>query len=140
MTEVLRKKQRKAVGAWLREVADLIGLRDTMIKVSHGPAPDDAWASCTPTYAQPEAIIKVHPEALEETPDDLARILVHELLHIHHGDLKLDLDEALEGCDPVQARWVMQVVVSNVEVLVDSLARVIVARVDLPSTDEIRKV
>lgn len=134
--------QHEAVATWLRQAADQLLLADWEILLERGhPDAPEAWATTHPQGSYHRAWIRVGADLLLESPAYLARALVHELVHLHHGDLKADLEDALTavGAGPEVRALAAQVVVRHVEHLVDQVARIIAAGVKLPSVEPLRK-
>jgi hypothetical protein len=134
----LSAEQRIEIGRWLREVADLLWLRDwTIIVGSQPPSDGDAWATTTPTDNYLEALIKVHASMLSEPRDTIRRALVHELVHLHHGDLLEAVRDATKSAGDTVQDFAEATVRRYCERWVDTMARVVVARMELPSLDAV---
>lgn len=135
-SRTLAPAQREALAGWLRLVADTLWLRDWTIIVDD-EAPDEPWANVRPTESYGDALIKIDASLLNETQLTIERVLVHELLHLHHGDLLLALRDATASADGAIQAMAEATVRRYVERMVDNLAKVIVASVPLPPLDDI---
>ena len=81
----MTKRDRKALGKYVRWIADRMGLRDWHFLLDHEPPEqDEAWASIFPTYGQRRAVIHFAVDTRDRPTDTLRRIVVHELMHCHH--------------------------------------------------------
>lgn len=75
---------RDALGEYVREMADLMGLRDWMMGIADDPPDnDDANAQVDVPYGRWWASIKFNPSWPERDPEDLRRTVAHELVHCH---------------------------------------------------------
>lgn len=72
---------RDKLGAYVRHMADAMGLKDWDITVSDNPAPEDTNAHITCVYGQRRAIVDFDNEWPEWTREKLRRIAAHELVH-----------------------------------------------------------
>lgn len=135
--------QHEAVSRWLQEAARRLLLTDWEIMVERG-APDNpsAWAMNEPQGSYHRAWLRVDAGLLLEHPDYVRRALVHELVHLHHGDLLDNLERALPtvGASPEIVALAVQIVRRHVEHLVDQAARIIAAGVQLPPVEPLRQV
>lgn len=119
----MRKRDRKALGEYCRDVADRIELRDWHIDLSHEPAGDPAWATSECIFGRRRVVLRFCEEFRSLTPDDQRNVVVHELVHCHLAALQSQLERDLErhlglGADRVffdSAR-------RNLEYAVDGLA------------------
>lgn len=82
-THDMSKRDFTALGRYLRDLADQLGLRDWWIELLHEPSDDDALASCLSTYGRKLAQVSVCREFRNLEPVKQRWILVHELLHCH---------------------------------------------------------
>jgi hypothetical protein len=88
---VVKKRDRKELGRYVRAVADEMGLRDWTLnlEVDSPDTPDGApdgmrWgASCEPVPGRKAATITFDPCHREAQPEDLRETVVHELTHCH---------------------------------------------------------
>lgn len=89
----VRKRDRKALDAYVRLVADAMGLRDWNIVAAFGKVKHDAknkpqkgedWcATCAPTPGRKHADITFAPYMRDAPREDLRQTTVHELVHVH---------------------------------------------------------
>ena len=80
----LSKAEKRAIGRYVREIADLYGLRDWTVEVSdHEPKESDTLAEVTVTPGRHFASIGFAKRYLDESPENQREIVVHELSHIH---------------------------------------------------------
>lgn len=81
----MSKKQRKEVGEYIRDLADLLMLRDWAFTLKHDPITndDEAIATVTATYGRKRAVIELCADFLEMSHEEIRHVLVHELIHVH---------------------------------------------------------
>lgn len=78
------KKLRK-VGAYARDLADRLGLRDWTFRFAHEPlASDDSAQACIfVTYGRKDATVMLRRDFLRMPRSEQRSLLIHELLHCH---------------------------------------------------------
>lgn len=93
---------RQALGEYVRDVADMMGLRDWTVGIASDPPDDsDANAKVDVPFGRRCAMIAFAPIWAERDPEGLRQTVVHELLHCHlwtldqrHCDLHSVLKES----------------------------------------------
>jgi hypothetical protein len=81
----VNRKQKDTLGAYVRWVANELGLRDwTFELVWEPPEEENAVASVQPTEGRKVAVVKFCSDFLELKPEDQRNCVVHELIHCHH--------------------------------------------------------
>jgi hypothetical protein len=80
----MRKRDRKALGEYIRWVANEMELRDWTIVLDADPADDGLIGHCICVNGQREARIAVASNFREHPPEEQRETIVHELLHVHH--------------------------------------------------------
>lgn len=113
-----------ALGIWLREAANTLGLRDWFFVVNHSPPDNEAaLASVQTIKGRRFATVRVCVDFRELTDWEQRNALVHELLHCHTGAIHHLLFEILPGQLGGQAAHaVMEAVHHAEELAVDGLA------------------
>lgn len=77
------------LGGYMRDLADIMGLRDWTISLEHAPPssePHDGHkvqGECAVNYGRKSATISICPDWPEDDPEEVRRVVVHELLHCH---------------------------------------------------------
>lgn len=79
----MTRRDRKALGRYIRFVADAMELRDWTFVLSHDPAPDDCHAHITNTYGRKLAVIQVASDFRSAPPEQQRQTICHELVHCH---------------------------------------------------------
>lgn len=76
--------------AYIRELANMMGLRDWFVTFSHQPimSGEDHVGQITCTYGQKQATIEVGYFFHTFDPEKQRKIIVHELLHAHLSAIK----------------------------------------------------
>ena len=132
--ETMTLPVRQAVAHWIREAADMLGLKDWRFEVLAAPPVDaSSFASCLPLYGRKQATIRVRAFVFDEPDDVVAHSLVHELLHCHHGELMEQAEAVAQG----HLGAVEPVIRLHIEHMVDAMATVLVDNLDLPSLEPI---
>lgn len=81
---MLLSGSRDELGKYIRRLADLMGLRDWRLTLSHEPPDDqDAAAQCNVTHGSKRAVIRVASDWPSWTQEDARHYMTHELLHCH---------------------------------------------------------
>lgn len=79
----MKKRDRKALAAYVRTCADTIELRDWTITVGAEPAPSDADGYVVITYGRKLAYITFAEDFRSFDPDRQRHTVAHELIHCH---------------------------------------------------------
>lgn len=80
----MRKRDRRALGSYMRKIADFMELRDWHLDLSHDPPEyDDAYATCEPIYGQKRAVFRFAVDFRERDLEGQRHTVVHELVHLH---------------------------------------------------------
>ena len=95
----MRKRDRKALGAYIGRIADEIGLRDWDLRLLHETCDDDCNAQCAIVYGRKLAYIRVNEDFRGYAPGRIRQTIVHELVHCHFAaadnQVQHDLDDHL---------------------------------------------
>ena len=129
----MTRREQKALGAYVRWVADRIGLRDWHFNVIYGhDEGEDTIAICTPTYGRRRAQLSFAEDfSTAYTAEEQRNTVIHELLHCHlapvQDQVRLDLLGPLSqsGYDLFYSAFRQ-----NLEYAVDSIAAALAK--DLP--------
>lgn len=79
----MKKRDRRALAAYIRSVADAMGLRDWEIRLSDDWAKDDVAATIRAAHGRKFAKVSVARGFRNESPEDQRDTIVHELIHLH---------------------------------------------------------
>jgi hypothetical protein len=128
----VKKKQRKALGAYVRYIANELNLRDWTIHICHAPAEEGRAGGCRCTDGMREATLWFGWNFCDLDAEEQRETVVHELLHIHHDGcwkmVQTDLAEALGAptyhvfCDSYRR---------SMEFMIDALAKAIAPKLPL---------
>lgn len=79
----------KALGEYVRWMADRLWLKDWTFTLDREPLPSDhrAMARCTPTEGRKLASIEFSRGFLQRERDEIKNTVIHELLHAAHRDM-----------------------------------------------------
>jgi hypothetical protein len=122
----MKKRDRKALGGYIRDLADKLYLRDWTFHIDHVPCNEDFLASIECAKHQHEATISLAADFRDREPEIQRETIIHELLHVHHENcwrmIQTDLKEPLGKvayyifCDAYRA---------NMELAIDSMNKAI---------------
>jgi hypothetical protein len=79
--------RRQRWATYVRQLADLLRLKDWRIVVNEDLPPEDSLASCNPVPGRKYAAIRLGESFLTDDRAEQRHTLVHELLHCHLGPL-----------------------------------------------------
>ena len=83
---------RDRVELYLRQLADLMGLRDWVVRLEDGVPDDDDAFACVQTYTRiREALIFVRDGWEHASPETFRLYMVHELIHTHLEAMEVPL-------------------------------------------------
>ena len=85
----------KQIKAYVDSCKEIMGLGHWEITVSTESAPDDSWADIEVSTNLYHATIRFSPKLWDEKPEDVKRVVAHELIHIHQAGIER-LVETLE--------------------------------------------
>jgi hypothetical protein len=90
--------------AWVRGLADAMGLRDWTVTVKHDEhgkeLDEDAYAQVVVTYGQQHAAITLSHDIMTATEDHKRWVVVHELVHCHTDQTMHVLVAMKDGLSP----------------------------------------
>jgi hypothetical protein len=88
---------RDRIEPYLRELADLVGLRDWRILVSDDPPEHPEHAACIDVrYGLKVAVVSFHPQWAESEPEQFRNTCCHELLHAHVNHVRWPLNNVAD--------------------------------------------
>lgn len=83
MTPGFTPEQRRAIGAYIRWVADTMGFRDWLFELEYDPPPNpNTMAMIQPVYGRKVATIWFMRDFVEMNPEKARHAVVHELAHL----------------------------------------------------------
>lgn len=98
----MKKRERKALGHYIRWIADEMGLRDWNLHLLREPADDDCNAQARIIYGRKVCSIRVSEEFRTFEPERVRHSIVHELIHCHtaaaDNTVQHDLTEHIGVC------------------------------------------
>lgn len=81
---------------YLRETADILGLRDWTVGIDHGPlSVPDRLAEADTRRGRKILWVTLSEAFLDSAPDRQRQTIVHELLHAHHSHLQFLISDNL---------------------------------------------
>lgn len=142
MSKVL-KGDRDQLGEYLRELADLMGLRDWYLTMSHEePVDDTHGAECAVTYGQKAATITFREDWSTWGVEEVRRLAVHELIHCHMESMQWSLNNVKHLVGVTAFNVIGDAFVDSMEVAIDGMAREWAKMLPLPikkKADKTRK-
>lgn len=130
----MKAAQRKALDAYVRWLANEVGLRDWTIRIDRdADGSEGAMASVRVVRGRKFAAIRLGADWATFTPDEVRHTLVHELVHAHTAPLDFIVEDTADALG--SHAYAMLVVGWNLahETTVDALADVIAPHMPLPS-------
>lgn len=95
----MKKKDRRELERYIRAMANEMELRDWTLTLADEPCESQNDATCTPTFGQKIATIRVCKDFRSLDAERQRKTVVHELLHCHWhaawGMVDNDLEKAL---------------------------------------------
>ncbi len=88
----MKKRDRKALSAYIRSIADQLGLSDWNLNLLREPCGDDYNAQVRIIYGRKVADIRVSAEFRGFDLERVRRTVVHELIHLHFAACTQALD------------------------------------------------
>ena len=85
----------KKIRDYLDRAKRILNLSHWEIKISSDPPPDDAWADVEVSQNLYAATIRFSPGLWKEKPEEIRRVIAHELIHCHYAGVER-LVETLE--------------------------------------------
>ena len=122
------------VDAYLRRLADLMGLQRWDVYVSVKPSRKDALATVDPVQGRAVASVRIARDFHAGATADQVNTLVHELIHLIHRDQTDIIRVAAADAVSEQATYdlLWATVKLATEVMVDHLAAIIAPTMPLP--------
>lgn len=129
----MNKKQREAIAAYVREIADLVELRDWTFDLNWEPLPNDVQGAMFPTFGQKRPTIRFGTDFLEVGPERQRHIIVHELVHCHLEPSTNLIDNTLPDLLGSTAYRIFDdAFVQDLEFATDALATALAKHLPLP--------
>jgi hypothetical protein len=96
----------KRLNDYLTRAKTILNLSHWEIKISTDSPPDDAWADVEVSQNLYAATIRFSPVLWKEKPEEIRRVIAHELIHCHYAGVER-LVETLEKTLGSQAYEIM---------------------------------
>ena len=140
MSKQLLKGSYDELGAYLRDIADRVGLKDWYFNIVHEPPDDQNHAACVEVYyGRKVADIRFRNEWATWTPEELRETVLHELLHCHINPLRFHLNNIQNAVGQMVYEPLYQGVTDYIEYAVDGIARNWAQTLPLPVKAKKRK-
>lgn len=128
---------REQLGHYVREMADLCGLRDWTFRVDEGEPGNEHWSgSCEVVYGRKYAIIRFAPGWADQAPEDLRNTCVHELIHCHVKPMEWTVNNTQDHLPPAMFGMLTAGYSDSEELAVDGIATAWAERLPLPMLAE----
>lgn len=132
----MRKRDRKLLARYIREVADHMELRDWCFDLKADPTEPGCYATIWPVFGQRLATIRICENFRTLDPVTQRGVVVHELIHCHLAPLQSQLDSDLDDILGGQANALFwRSVLRNLEFAVDALEKCIAPQMPLIGWD-----
>lgn len=114
---------RVQLGLYLRELADLMGLRDWTINLMHDTPDNPHHAACVDVrYGRKVANISFEENWAGSDPETLRETCVHELLHCHINRVRNPLDNIEHGIGQLLYNTTYNALTDYIEDATDAIA------------------
>lgn len=128
---------RGELGKYVRELADVMGLRDWTITMRDEPCSEDCAADIQVTYGRKFASIRFDPDWASEKPETLRATCIHELLHCHLKPTEWALNNAQSALGMLAFGVLSGAYEDALEVAIDGIANEWANTLPLPIRQEI---
>jgi len=126
----------KRLEAYIDNAKGLLGLSHWEIKVGKDAPPDDAWADVEVSQNLYRAAIRFSPDLWKEKPDEVRRVIAHELIHCHYAGVERLVDVVKESLGVGAGEIVDRIWDMESERAADSLSTVVAQLLPLPTFGE----
>jgi hypothetical protein len=125
--------QHTAYTAYLRQLADLMELRDWRFTFAIELLKEERYAAeCGITYGRRHACIRVNPETLDNAPEDIRQTFVHELVHCHTNPIRDQLDNVEAQLGKAAYTTIHNATTDVLELATEALANALAPFMPLP--------
>lgn len=127
------KKQRKALGRYVRRMANEMELRDWTIDLVYDPpADDDCMAHIKCTYGRKRAQVSFPRDFFSLTPEQQRHAVCHELIHCHASGLEWQFNNLGGRVSPDVFDVLWGGMKDQIEFAVDAMAAALAKHLPLP--------
>ena len=127
---------RHELGQYMRHMADLMGLRDWYLTLTHKePLDDDHGAECDVSYGQKCARIAFRDDWPTWDAEEVRRLMVHELIHRHVEPMRWAMNNTKHVVGAATFEVIADGFMDVLEVAVDGMAREWARHLPLPVKD-----
>lgn len=130
--ELPTPKQYMNMLKYIREIANLMFLRDWEIGLSETPAAEGNKAEVRVTPNMQFATISINPDLFDETEEEIRYYITHELIHIHLAQMERSMFNFNKSMSKEIWRSMLKSHVSAEECATDALARSLAQFMPLP--------
>ena len=127
---------RDELGAYIREMADIMGLRDWHLNLRHDP-PDreECAADIDVVYGRRAAAIRIQTGWEHWKPEDLRSTVAHELIHCHLNPSRNVLDNMEQAIGQMLHNTAYNALTDYIEYATDAIATAWAEFLPLPVKD-----
>lgn len=126
----------KKLQAYIDDAKGLLGLSHWEIKVGKDTPPDDAWADIEVSQNLYRAVIRFSQDLWKEKPDEIRRVIAHELIHCHYAGVERLVDVVKESLGVGAGEVVDKIWDMESERGADSLSTAVAELLPLPTFGE----
>jgi hypothetical protein len=124
----------KAVSAYVERCKEIMGLSHWEVKVSDLQPDDDAWAEIEVSENLYQATIRFSKDLWKEKPEEIRRVVAHELIHIHQAGVERMVDALEKPLGSSAYEVVLHVWDVESERCADSLSTVVAKVLPMPGS------
>jgi hypothetical protein len=126
----------KKVSDYLDRAKRILNLSHWEIKISADPPPDDAWADVEVSQNLYAATIRFSHSLWKEKPEEIRRVIAHELIHCHYAGVERLVEVVQESLGTAAGEIVEKIWDVESERGADSLSTAVAELLPLPTFGE----
>lgn len=126
----------KKVSDYLDRAKRILNLSHWEIKISADPPPDDAWADVEVSQNLYAATIRFSRSLWKEKPEEIRRVIAHELIHCHYAGVERLVEVVQESLGTAAGEIVEKIWDVESERGADSLSTAVAELLPLPTFGE----
>jgi hypothetical protein len=123
----------KKVSDYLDRAKRILNLSHWEIKISADPPPDDAWADVEVSQNLYAATIRFSHSLWKEKPEEIRRVIAHELIHCHYAGVERLVEVVEESLGTAAGEIVSKIWDIESERGADSLSTAVAELLPLPT-------
>jgi len=133
---VILDGDREALQVYIRQMADLMGLKDWTVKLNDDPPENPNHAACIDTrYGRKLANISVPVDWVNEPPERFRATICHELIHCFLNPFRDSIDNVQSLVGELVYRPLYNTLTDQIEYATDGIATAWAEKLPLPAVE-----